>query len=190
MLRDRPMTALNNPCLLTPTDRDNSATSHKPCLTSARVGRWHAPSPQAASPSRQTHAFSPLVPQPRLTRGHLRFSCSLYLGGSQGGWPLRSAPSPPYQPALTAPRRLTRLHSDAHARRGAVWRPTAHPTDMSDPCQHPTQTDRHGQPPIGVSSCPVGEIGGRVGACGVVSLLVAWWVLDGALALSARLTAS
>jgi hypothetical protein len=25
--------------------------------------------------------------------------------------------------------------------------------------QRPIQTDRHGQPPIGVSSCPVGEIG-------------------------------
>jgi hypothetical protein len=115
MLRDRPMTALNNPCLLTPTDRDNSATSHKPCLTSARVGRWHAPSPQAASPSRQTHAFSPLVPQPRLTRGHLRFSCSLYLGGSQGGWP-RDAPCglTKLQAALHSPSRAQPLLTSPH----------------------------------------------------------------------------
>jgi hypothetical protein len=42
---------------------------------------------------------------------------------------------------------------------------------MSAPCRRPIQTDRHGHPPIGVSSCPVGEIGGGVGACGVVTLL-------------------
>ena len=30
---------------------------------------------------------------------------------------------------------------------------------MSDPCPRPIQTDRHGQPPLGVSSCPVGQIG-------------------------------
>ena len=43
---------------------------------------------------------------------------------------------------------------------------------MSDPCRRPIQTDRHGHPPIGVSSCPVGEIRRwGVSACGVVSLL-------------------
>ena len=46
---------------------------------------------------------------------------------------------------------------------------------MSGPCRHPIQTDRHGHPPIGVSSCPVGEIGDVVGACGVVTLLVICW---------------
>ncbi len=34
--------------------------------------------------------------------------------------------------------------------------------DTSDPCRRPMQTDRHGHPPIGVSSCPVGEIGSGV----------------------------
>ena len=33
------------------------------------------------------------------------------------------------------------------------------------------QTDRHGQPPIGVSSCPVGAIGVGVSACGPLPLL-------------------
>ena len=42
---------------------------------------------------------------------------------------------------------------------------------MSDPCQRPMQTDRHGHPPIGVSSCPVGKIGGGVAACSALPLL-------------------
>lgn len=33
------------------------------------------------------------------------------------------------------------------------------------------QTDRHGHPPIGVSSCPVGEIGVGVGACSALPFL-------------------
>ena len=95
-----------------------------------------APSPQAASPSRQTHVLNPLVSQPRLTRGgKLAVCCSLYLGGSLRGWPqyapcgltklqavLRS-PGRPHRPAyqpFNAPRSLTRLHSDAHARGGGV----------------------------------------------------------------------
>ena len=42
---------------------------------------------------------------------------------------------------------------------------------MSDPCRRPMQKDRHGHPPIGVSSCPVWEMGGGVGACGALPLL-------------------
>ena len=43
---------------------------------------------------------------------------------------------------------------------------------MSDLCPRPMQTDRHGHPPIGVSSCPVGrDIGDGLAACGVVFLL-------------------
>ena len=41
---------------------------------------------------------------------------------------------------------------------------TRHPTDTSDPCQRPMQTDRHGQPTVGVSSCPVGDFGVGVAA--------------------------
>ena len=40
----------------------------------------------------------------------------------------------------------------------ALNRTPSHLADTSDPCPRPMQTDRHGQPPIGVSSCPVGEI--------------------------------
>ena len=79
-------------------------------------------------PSCQTHVLNPLASQPRLTRGHLRFRRSLYLGGSLRGWP------------HYAPRGLTKLHRDVlrayaatRTREGAVWRPTAHPADMSDP---------------------------------------------------------
>jgi hypothetical protein len=52
-----------------------------------------------------------------------------------------------------------------------VWRLTARLADMSDPCRRPIQTDRHGHPPIGVSSCPVGKIGGVVSACSALPLL-------------------
>ena len=48
-----------------------------------------------------------------------------------------------------------RVHDPLQADRHTP--PTAHPADMSDPCPHPMQTDRHGHPPKGVSSCPVGE---------------------------------
>jgi len=42
---------------------------------------------------------------------------------------------------------------------------------MSDPCRRPIQTDRHGHPPKGVSSCPVGEIGGEVADRSALPLL-------------------
>ena len=60
--------------------------------------------------------LNPLASQPRLTRGHLRFRRSLYLGGAQGGLAALCA----VWPNEAAPRRLTRLHSDAHARGGGV----------------------------------------------------------------------
>jgi hypothetical protein len=52
-----------------------------------------------------------------------------------------------------------------------INRTPSHLADMSDPWPRPIQTDRHGQPPIGVSSCPVGEIGRWGEACSPLPLL-------------------
>ena len=79
---------------------------------------------------------------------------------------------PADQPSLH--REVLRAYIATRTRAGVAWHLTAHPADMSDPCQRPMQTDRHGHPPVGVSSCPVGEFGVGVGACSVVLLLVAW----------------
>jgi hypothetical protein len=51
-----------------------------------------------------------------------------------------------------------RVHDPLQADRLTPSRPS-HPADMSERCQRPIQTDRHGHPPIGVASCPVGKIG-------------------------------
>ena len=96
----------------------------------------HAPSPQAVPTSYQTHVFSPLASQPRLTRGTLAVLSQLVSRrGVRGGWPhyalcgltklqpVLYSPSrdqPPCRPALTAPRSLTRLHSYAHAHGGGA----------------------------------------------------------------------
>ena len=61
--------------------------------------------------------------------------------------------------------RLTAIYSSGYI----DPRSKTHPANMSDQCQRAIQTDRHGHPPIGVSWCPVGEIGVGVGACGVVN---------------------
>ena len=63
------------------------------------------------------------------------------------------------------------VHDPSHADR---LEPDALPPNGHvRPLSAPMQTDRHGQPPIGVSSCPVGEIGVGVGACGALPLRVA-----------------
>ena len=80
----------------------------------------------------------------------------------QAATEVRATPPLADQPSLH--REVLRAYTATRTRAGAAWPLTAHPADMSDPCRRPMQTDRHGQPPIGVSSCPVGEIR-RWGGC-------------------------
>ncbi len=60
----------------------------------------------------------------------------------------------------TVPTVLTaRRHLEAPSMpRVPINRTPSHLADTSDPCQRPMQTDGHGHPPKGVSSCPVGKI--------------------------------
>ena len=65
-----------------------------------------APSPQAASPSRQTHVLNPLASQPRLTRGALAVPSQLVSGRVAAGLAALCA----VWSDEAAPRSLTRLH--------------------------------------------------------------------------------
>ena len=77
-----------------------------------------APSPQAASPSRQTHVLNPLASQPWLTRGALAVQLQLVSGRGVRGLAALCA----VWSDEAASRSLTRLHSDAYARGGGVAR--------------------------------------------------------------------